>query len=64
MKEKITVETTHTDIREVKTVWEEIEANELLSSGEWLLLHAGCAHKDVMGFQAKPVFILARVGKQ
>ena len=64
MNNKVIVEYTRTDVREVKSVWEEQEANELLATGEWLLMHAGCAHKDGMGFQAKPIYIMARIGRQ
>ena len=62
--DKVTIEFARTDIREVKSVWDEQEANDLLNRGDWIMMHAGLAHKDVMGFQAKPIFIMARIGKQ
>ncbi len=46
-------------MKEVKTVWDDVEANKLITEG-WTLIHAGCAHKDNMGYNAKAVFVLAR----
>ena len=57
-KTKITIETER-DIKEVKILWTEEEANELIRRG-WLLMTSGIAHKDQAGYQAKPMFILAR----
>jgi len=46
---------------EVKTCWDEKEANSLLSDGKWELQHASVAHRGNGGFQAKPCFILAKI---
>ena len=59
MKDKVIIEFGRNDIREVKTVWNDAEANALLATGEWIMMHAGCAHIDGMGYNAKPVYILA-----
>ncbi len=48
-------------VKEVKTVWDETEANQLLKSG-WELMHAGIAHQDSCGYQARNIFVLARYG--
>jgi hydrogenase maturation factor len=61
MQGKVIVEYTREGIAEVKTIWDDSEANQLLLTGKWILMHAGCAHRDIGGFQAKPVYILARV---
>lgn len=58
--EKVVIEYTRSDIKEVRAVWDEDEANELLHTGKWLIMHAGVAHADGLGFQAKPVYIMAR----
>lgn len=58
-KTKITIETER-NIKEVSIVWTEEEANQLLTEG-WLLMTSGIAHKDQTGYQAKPMFILARI---
>ena len=47
---------------QVKSTWDEAEANALLATG-WTLLHAGIAHADDMGYRAKPVFVLAKPQK-
>ncbi len=57
-KTKITIETDR-NIKEIKTVWTDEEANELLQNG-WMLMSSGVAHRDEAGYQAKPMFILAR----
>jgi len=57
---KTTVEINNSRIVEVLTVWTDAEANEKLATGKWILLHGGCAHRDVGGFQAKPVYMLGR----
>ena len=49
------------DIVEVRTVWDETTANQLLATKKWKLLHGGCAHADYLGLQAKPVWILGRL---
>ncbi len=46
-------------ITQVKTVWSDEEANELFAKG-WSLLHGGVAHKDVMGYQAKPCYVMGK----
>ena len=46
-------------LREVKTIWDDAVATQMLQEG-WTLMHAGCAHKDAMGYNAKAVFVLAR----
>jgi len=57
-KTKVTIETDRS-LKEVKIVWSDEEANQLLTQG-WLLMTSGIAHKDQAGYQAKPMFILAR----
>lgn len=46
-------------IREVRLVRTPEEANDLLSKG-WDFVHAGAVHMDDMGYNAKPLFILAK----
>jgi len=58
MKTKVTIEHDST-FSEVKIVWSAEETNQLLKQG-WFLMGNGIAHKDETGYQAKPVFILAR----
>lgn len=48
------------EVIEVKTVWNETEANALLITRRWKLLHGGVAHADSMGFQVKPCWVLGR----
>jgi len=60
---KTTIETKNSKVLEVKSTWNESEANTLLASGKWTLLHGGLAHKDDMGFTAKPVYILGRISE-
>lgn len=48
--------------QEVRTVWDDDEANVLLENG-WTLADAGRAHTDSSGFNAKPVYILIRSDK-
>lgn len=57
----INIEPVSKGVLEVKTTWNEKEANELLASGKWQLLHGGLAHMDSAGFQAKPCFVLGRM---
>ena len=47
------------DITEVNTVYSDNEANKLLSEG-WTLIHAGIAHIDDLGYNAKTQFIMGR----
>ena len=46
------------DVKVVKAVNTDNDANKLLEEG-WVLLHAGVFHRDEMGYNAKPIFILA-----
>jgi len=48
------------DIKQVKTVNTDEEANDLLKAG-WIILHGGLAHVDDMGYNAKVHFIMARI---
>jgi hypothetical protein len=57
-KTKVTIETDR-NVEEVKIVWSDLEANELLKKG-WMLMSSGVAHRDEAGYQAKPMFILAK----
>jgi hypothetical protein len=59
--EKVIVEYNRDDIKEVKSTWDEDEANKLLASRKWIIMHAGLGHKDSAGFLAKPVYVLARI---
>ena len=65
MKRIVMVEEEGMHVAEVKTVWSDEEATQFISEG-WVLIHGGVAHKDNMGYQAKPVFILGKMkeGKQ
>lgn len=60
METKITTQIENTDVKEVRLVRTDAEANELLSEG-WQLLNAGVSHIDNTGFQAKVHYILARI---
>ena len=57
MQQSISIQASE-NVSSVKSVWSEDEANQLLSTGEWRLLHGGIAHKDGLGYQAKPVYVL------
>lgn len=46
-------------LKEVKTVYSDAEATELLKNG-WVYLHAGATHIDSMGYNAKTTFILGK----
>ena len=61
METKITTQIENTDVKEVKLVRTDTEANELLSQG-WHLMNTGVSHIDSGGYQAKPHYILARLG--
>ncbi len=63
MTTKTVVSYETTAICGVKTVWTEEEANALLETGQYVLMHAGVAHKDVTGYQAKPVYVLGKLRK-
>ena len=60
MQTRITTQIENTDIKEVKIVRTDTEANELLSQG-WQLMNVGVSHIDLAGYQAKPHYILARI---
>ncbi len=60
IKTQLTVNDNSDKVKEVKTTWDEKEANELLKKG-WTFIHAGVAHKDELGYCAKPIFVLARL---
>ena len=62
-KRVVTVETDYNRVLKIKTVYTDFEANELLASGMWTLLHGGVSHRDNMGFQASPTFILGQIEK-
>lgn len=59
-KRKITIETEYINIGEVKACWTEQEANELLATGKWVLLHGCVAHQDGLGYQAKPCWLMGK----
>jgi hydrogenase maturation factor len=61
MKTITTIEYNHGDILEVKSTFKQDEANELLATGKWVIMHAGLAHEDHMGFKASPCYVLARI---
>ena len=61
METKITTQIENTDIKEVKLVRTDLEANDLLSKG-WHLMNTGVSHTDTTGYQAKVHYILARLG--
>ncbi len=58
---KVTIEYNRDDIKEVHSCWGQDEANKLLKTGKWIIMHAGLAHKDQGGFQARPIYVLARI---
>jgi len=60
MKNKLTVTTENDKISEVRAVWDQDEANLLLKNG-WTLLHGCVAHKDGMGYQAKPCWLMGKL---
>ncbi len=61
-KKMTTILITETEnIREVRTVWVDEEANALLDTKQWILLHSGVAHRDSGGFQAKVCHVLGRL---
>ena len=59
MRTRVKIDKTASEMKQVKTVWDEEEANVLLAKG-WYLMHAGIAHQGKAGYQAKPVYVLAR----
>lgn len=48
------------EVSQVKTVWSDEEANALFEQG-WSLLHGGVAHKDNMGYRAKPFYVMGKI---
>ena len=48
------------EIKEVKTVLTDAEANELLASG-WVLLSTASAHIDELGYNAKIHYVLGKM---
>lgn len=46
-------------VSKVHSTFDETEANNLIANG-WSLMHAGVAHVDHTGYQAKPCYVLAR----
>jgi len=58
MKTKINSQNNE-NIEQVKTVWSDEEANELFKKG-WELLHGGLAHRDNMGYNAKPCYVMVK----
>jgi len=61
MKRKVSVETDYDKVSEVKATFDEAEANALLKSNKWTLLHGCVAHKDGLGYQARPCWLLGRI---
>jgi hypothetical protein len=57
---KIEKEEVKTEVREVKTVASDVEANELLTKG-WVLLASGVRHIDQLGYNTKTYFTLGRI---
>ena len=55
----ITTQIENVDVKEVRLVRSDKEANELLAKG-WMLMNAGVSHIDATGYQAKAHYILAR----
>ena len=48
------------EIKEIRTVYTDDEANKLLKEG-WLYLNSGTVHRDQMGFNAKGFVRLGRI---
>ncbi|KKM32242.1 hypothetical protein LCGC14_1565910 [marine sediment metagenome] len=63
METVITTQTEVSDVREVRLVRTDDEANKLLDKG-WELMNTGVSHIGATGYQAKPHYILARMGKR
>jgi len=49
------LKTDYESVKEIKVVYSDIEANELLNQG-WKLINSGVAHVDNGGYNAKPCF--------
>ena len=60
MDTKINIPIEKQDIKEVRTVRSDDEANKLLAEG-WVLLHSGASHIDGLGYNAKTHFIMGRI---
>lgn len=52
------------DVRSVFATTSVDEANRMLATGKWLFVHAGCAHVDDLGYNVKPLFILAATSRR
>lgn len=59
MKIKSTIEFDNARIVEVKDVWSADEANRLIKEG-WCVMSSGCAHRDAAGYQARPMWTVAK----
>jgi hypothetical protein len=59
--QKTTVTVQTSSISEIKISWDETEANTFLKTKKWEMLFAGVAHKDELGFNAKPIFVLGKL---
>lgn len=46
-------------VKRVHSTFDETEANNMLANG-WALMHAGVAHADLTGYQARPCYVLAK----
>ncbi len=53
-------ETENIQIKEIRTVFSDDDANVLLKEG-WIYLNSGTIHKDNMGFNAKGFIRLGRI---
>jgi hypothetical protein len=57
MTTRVSTETDNRDLEEIKTVYSDNEANELLKKG-WKYLWSGAVHIDNMGYNVKPTITL------
>ncbi len=62
IKTQLTINDMSEKVKELKVLWDVKEANSHLTQG-WVFLHSGVAHKDNLGYCAKPIFILAKLKK-
>lgn len=60
MKIEVNTKESNEEVKEVKLVRTDDEANKLLNKG-WVLLDVATSHIDNMGYNAKPHYILARI---
>lgn len=63
MNKTFTIQIENVDIREVRLVRSDEEANYLLSNG-WIFLNSGVSHTDSAGYQAKTHYMLGRPDKK